>query len=103
MGTSGSRAVNAESQKGQADNGDCDVAGEEVRNAETANESREAVEEKNDAEHEDADPRHIRLPVASERKIATVDALHIEGTLESEEADANGCPRDQRAQGRQVG
>lgn len=103
MGTSSPGTVEAVSEKGNGHDWDGDVAGKEVRNAEGANKSWESVKEQNDAEHDNADPCHVGLAIAAEWEIATVDALDIKCALEAKEADADKCPREQRAQCRQVG
>lgn len=103
MRTSNLGTVQAVSKEGNGNDRDGDVAGKEVCNAKRANKGWESVEEQNDAEHENADPRHVGLAVAAEGEVATVDALNIEGALEAEEADADEGPRDQRAEGRKVG
>lgn len=102
MGTSSLGTVKTVTEEGNGNDRDGDVAGKEIRNAESANKSREAVEEQNDAEHDDANPCHVGLAVAAEGEVATVDALNVERALEAEEADADEGPRDQGAEGRKV-
>lgn len=103
MGTSGLCTVKTVSEKGNGNDRDGDVTGEEVGNAERANESGEAVEKEDDAEHDDAHPCHVWLAVAAEGEVATVDALDVESALEAQEADADEGPGDQRAECRKVG
>lgn len=88
-------AVEAEAEPGDGEDGDGDVAGEEVRDAKAPQEGAEAVEEDDEDEEEDADVGHVGLAPSAERQVAAVDALGVQRALEAHIAAADAGPGDQ--------